>query len=429
MRQRAGLLALLASFSVYLIPLATPHATWILGAELVREVAGQGEKLAALWIATNWAVAIGMQAAAGLVFYWFFRKPGWQRLPAPLVAAPALVVVAEWLYLAAIPSHFLIESDTAPEQTGWAVECSVRDAELAAVRSPAGALEQAGEALTLRHGGSQFALLRMPGCAVIDLGSPQAASNNPFVVPGGKVLYQSMRAGPGGANWWFVNGPRAEPVALQANGFPILSSDGEWIGWTERRPAAAQLRKIGGGEEKSVALDSLGLGNYTLVDFDMRAGTLSVVRNEKEVFEVALDGTGKRVALDLGPVDPLSMTIRRTGDGYVAWDGYRDQEPYRICWSLRGGRGTHTLLRGRSINSVDADPEGRFIAVSVTTGLSIGNIRDAVYVLRAADGVAVYRKRLTTYTRSQVAFLGPRHFAYSEIESGQARVLVLRVPE
>jgi hypothetical protein len=69
-------------------------------------------------------------------------------------------------------------------------------------------------------------------------------------------------------------------------------------------------------------------------------------------------------------------------------------------------------------------PDGRGIALSVTSLLSIGRTPDAVAVLRAVDGAEVFRTYFPTYTRASVAFPGPGWFVYTDLDG----VHVLTVP-
>ena len=78
-------------------------------------------------------------------------------------------------------------------------------------------------------------------------------------------------------------------------------------------------------------------------------------------------------------------------NGWVAWDGYRDTGRYRVAWDIQGAKGLHEIPKGRGITSVSVSPSGRLIAISVTTNLNIGSVRDAVYVLRTSDGREVFR--------------------------------------
>ena len=99
-----------------------------------------------------------------------------------------------------------------------------------------------------------------------------------------------------------------------------------------------------------------------------------------------------------------------------------------MAWSLPQGDGLYEIPKGRSVTAVSVHPAGRYIAVSVTGTLSIGSVRDAVFVIRVADGAEVWRRYLNRYTRSQVAFLGTGHLAVTVIANGTARVDVLDVP-
>jgi hypothetical protein len=122
------------------------------------------------------------------------------------------------------------------------------------------------------------------------------------------------------------------------------------------------------------------------------------------------------------------MTFRRLGSGWVAWDGYRERGAYVLAWALPAGRGLHRVPEGRGITDVAVHPSGRFIALSVTTSLSIGSVADSVYVLRSADGAQVFRRFLPRYARSSVAFHGDDLFAYTEWDGARAELRMLRLP-
>ena len=84
---------------------------------------------------------------------------------------------------------------------------------------------------------------------------------------------------------------------------------------------------------------------------------------------------------------------------------------------------------GRGITAGALSPSGRYIAISTTTELNIGAIPDTVLVRRTSDGAEVFRKTLPAYARSEVAFLGERHFAYTGIAGSTATTRVLTLPE
>ena len=438
--------AVLASFSVYLLPLVGPHAIWLWGPLLLAEILSKGNK-EPLWIAVDLGLAVLVQAAAGLLFYWFFRRPGWLRLLALIAAVPVCFVIVEWSHLAMIPAYFLIERDTVAEQGEWTVECTVPNASLASVRAPMGlTLEQAGEAwlIRIRSQGLGYAILRMPGCDVteLDLAFSNVDVSPSFVLPGGAHLLETWERQTGRREWWYSSGSRTSPSRLEPppnhsniDGPPILSEDGEWVAWMIREPDSGEyptvakilIHHVRSPEEKMtlVSLKELGPGGYVLLDLDMQSREVTVSRNLGEFLRIGLDGRVRWGPVKPETVKPHSQTFRRVGRGWVAWDAYKERDAYFISWSLPHATGSHRVLKGRSITSVAVDPAGLFIAVSVSGSYSIGSVQDAAYVLRVAEGTEVFRRYLPRYTRTQVAFLGRQFFAYS----AQDEVRVLRLPD
>src|SRR5688572_20572227 len=118
--------AALASFGIYLLPLVGPHAFTLLGEMVVRETVSGSER-EALWNAANIGVALLLQLAAFVLFYFFFRKPGLLRCALLFFSVPVFFLFAEVAFLYSIPSFFLIETQTARETGSWAEECSVGD--------------------------------------------------------------------------------------------------------------------------------------------------------------------------------------------------------------------------------------------------------------------------------------------------------------
>lgn len=443
--KRAAWKALLGSFVVYLVPVVGPHVLLLFGGALAQELARLGGDRQAWWVAADVALALALQAAAGALLYWFFRRPGLIRLLALFGAAPLIIGFANYMYMLVIPTAFLVEPDTAPERAGWELACAIPNAELAALRSPADlVLERAGETLLLRNlgpQGIQAALLRMPQCEVLDLPVENVV---PYMVPGGRLLYQTMERGTSRVRWWYLGGPASSPHPIEeppnrsnVDGGPILSRDGAWVVWmigrqesaNRRRVPTLLLRSVEGSAEKLIRIQDPILGYYQLVDADLGAGRFLLVRHLRDLVEVGMDGAARAVNLDLAGVEPQPATLLPVGAGFVAWDAYKERVGYAVCWSLPAGAGAHRALNGRNIHSVAADPRGGLLAVSVSRALSIGDMKDAVYVLRSRDGSEVYRKYLPTYTRSQVAFPGPGFFAYTHFDGVKAQVRVLCAPE
>jgi hypothetical protein len=155
----------------------------------------------------------------------------------------------------------------------------------------------------------------------------------------------------------------------------------------------------------------------------MRSGEIGLSRNGDWMI-LGIDGTLRSKIPRPADVEVQSTTFQKIGEGWVGWDAYRDEDPYRVGWSLPAGHGSHHVLKGRSINSVAVSPAGDLIAISVTTSLNIGNIQDSVYVLRTSDGKEVFRRFLPRYTRTQVVFPDKDLLLYSTI--GNSQLLQIR---
>jgi len=86
---RAVLKALIASFSVYLLPVFTVHIFylwgWTIGAELLAGKSGREP----LWLAADAALAFGLQGCAFLLFLWIFSGRAWRWLAVVAAVPPA----------------------------------------------------------------------------------------------------------------------------------------------------------------------------------------------------------------------------------------------------------------------------------------------------------------------------------------------------
>ncbi len=214
----------------------------------------------------------------------------------------------------------------------------------------------------------------------------------------------------------------------------MISANGQALAWIEtergenRRIVAHRLavRRLADGREIRIELALDIRSGPTLLDFDGKE--FLVARKGREIVRIGADGRVRGQPVRPPDFDYIGQNIRLFEGGWVAWDGYREGERYRVAWSAPGGAGQVEIPRGRRITAVSVAPDGRYIALSVSRSLSIGDVRDAVFVLRIGDGTEIYRRVLPGYTRSQVAFLGPGHLAVSLIEDATARIEVLRVP-
>ena len=262
-----------------------------------------------------------------------------------------------------------------------------------------------------------------------------------FGLCAGSIVYLVRRAARDGTDTWAWVDSGGTPVDLTpldarwpSYSAPLLSRDGAWIVWTVRDgdaqlpPQALLVRAVTGSDERRVLLGALPPGAVRPIEFDSRAGEITLAVSERTFVAVGLDGGVRWGPLRPTEVEPLSTTFRRIGTkGWIAWDGYRESDAYRLTWSLPAGRGLYRLPKGRSIVGVDVDSTGALIALSMTGTVSLGDIRDAVVVLRAADGAEVFRRFLPRYTRTAVAFVDGGRFAYSDWIGQRAEVRVLRI--
>ncbi len=425
---RPRLKAFLASFLVYLLPLVGPHGAlpWgvLIGAELIEGLGPRDP----LWIAADVVLAAALQLAAAAMFYWYFLRPRWTKLMAFVPAVGGLWGLLMWGYLLAIPRYFLVAATAAPEIDDWIEECRVANAYLPDVDTPADlSLERAGRAFIARLPDSELAVLQMPGCQVSQLGirwsnySPRIHS----VAATGAMLYSLHDRESDQWSWWVLDGPGSEPQALERpphadSAEPLLATDGKWVAWVLREPGearqtlpAVRIESVQAGEPVTIDLSPFAPASFRLDHLDVAAHEIVLTRNEEEFLGLGWDG-----AVRWGPWNPEGIkawagTRRRLGGGWVVWDAYRDEEPYRLKWSLPAGQGIHTAPRGYSISSAAVDPDGRFIAVSIEGRYTFA-MPDAVYVLDTADSSEVFRRSLPQYSRSRVSFLGSEFFAYAE---------------
>ena len=96
----------------------------------------------------------------------------------------------------------------------------------------------------------------------------------------------------------------------------------------------------------------------------------------------------------------------RLDDGWVAWENYREAGRVRLIWDLPSGGGRREIPKGSGITDLALSSDGALIAVSTTTNLNIGDVRDSLFVLRSRDGAEVYRRYFRQYTRTRLALPG-----------------------
>jgi hypothetical protein len=444
--KKAFWLALLCSFSVYVIPIIGPHAIFLIWESLVQRF-GQFSKYPA-WALTELGAALLLQVAAFALFYWFWRRRSGLRLIVLLVCGVATIIEVQDLFFARIPARFLIERETAQEITGaWPEACRIADGQVVTVRTP-GRMPESGwtEAwLQDSHGG--WSILRMPGCQRIAAPLPQPTMRPGGgvdlmigviqVVPGGLGLVQRHETASNKDTWMLANVPDGTLTPLPAPQTtqyvaPYLSDDGTHTGWilvipNTGPPVLEELHILpvsGSASERVVDLTPFGANTYVLIGLDDRTGeTLYWVSQPLPGHMLALGPDGRaRPAPSIPPgIRPQSPSIILLPHGAVAWDAYKEDDNYVIRWVLNTGSGSYKIPKGSSPTAVAVDPAERYIAFSTTTSLNIGDTKDAVVVLRASDGEEVFRRYLAAFNRTGVIFLGHEYFAYSD--SGITHVL------
>jgi hypothetical protein len=439
--------ALAGSLLIYLVPLVGPHASWLVAEALIADVTRASGHKPLGWITLDFAAALIAQAALALLLAWGLARRSAARVALLVASAPVFFVALEWTYLWLLPSYFLIDPDVAREIADWPTECFISDVALATVRTPPDLpLERAARAWVTRFAGTSYALL--DSCAVAAAVDPGAALlTAPFVLADGRAVFGIWDRDAGHQTWWYAPGGDAavarlpRPPADPDRSVPILSDDGEWVAWKQYDPTASTpppaeqivLRSLDGVRERVVPLPPPGRAEVELLGADVNAERLTLFEHEyatRGSSLVALDVTGASRGVLAAPqgVAAQSTTLLRVGEGWVAWDAYREEGRYRLRWRTTKGAGSHEVPLGRSITAVDAAPSGSYVAVSTTTALNIGHIRDSVFVLRTSDGVEVFRRYLRTYTRSRVAFLGDSCFAFDDRQGEHFGVRVLEIP-
>jgi hypothetical protein len=225
-----------------------------------------------------------------------------------------------------------------------------------------------------------------------------------------------------------LDGPASalQPIdQVPVEGAPILSDAGDAVAWLEpvpgsgppvlRRVVVRPLQPSPGLARIEIDLTPLGPGSYTLIGVDTTARE-AMLWNVDRPQVVGFDGSRRDASFNPSDVSAQASTFLRHRDGWVAWDAYRDEGPYRLSWSLAAGAGTHLTNKGRSITAAAVDLSGRLIAISESTTLSIGDARDVVYVIRAENGSEVFRAYLSRFARSPVVFFDGGYFGYSDLD-------------
>ena len=437
-------ISIVGSFLVYLVPLVGPHAVWLFGEALV---AGAGAERPPVWMAADIALALTAQLLVGVVLFWSLGG-GWVRKLTWLGIVP-LSTTLNVVYLMVIPSFFLIDADTAPELNTWTEHCFVREAALQPIRASAvQSTPGPGAWWASLPPDGRSTLLRVPDCSLTDAMLPTPGrspegyfdffTSLQFTSTNGVAIVEQMDRRTTTRAWSALVNPGSPLQPLMESSEhrqtpPVISRTGDVIAYIETIADSGPpvlhrvlVRKASADStipDVDVDLSPLGSASYVLMDVDAQARELLVWRDNRPVI-VGFDGQATPLPFAAGDVHASSSSYLRLNDGWVVWDGYRDDGPYQIAWSIGGRSGRHQTNAGRGITSAAVDPTGRFIAVSETTTLSIGDARDVVYVLRTDTGSDAFRAYLPRYARSHVVFFDGGLFGYSSFEGTH----ILKVP-
>ncbi len=236
------------SFLVYLIPVPIAHWLTIWGDKLWTEIERGGDYRDPEWFALDLTLAVVLQLAAWLLWFWFFQQPNLTRFVAVQATAPLFWLTINQVYEKAFPRYFLIAPDTALSQENWPQECFLEDMAFLRPSQPAdGALERSGE-LWLSALGSGPALLRMPGCRITAVDDQEDEGWLPYVAPGGRMLLGSGRSESGRAPavWWFLSSPSAERIRIEP---PADVADGPISSGIQLGGLAHNQARAGDGSE------------------------------------------------------------------------------------------------------------------------------------------------------------------------------------
>lgn len=280
----------------------------------------------------------------------------------------------------------------------------------------------------------QYAILRTPGCTIEPAAIPATAPAPGLhqALPDGSVVYVTMERGTAAQTFWLLRRGASEPRALQppdgaTASAPLVSDAGDWVAWPRRsatRELSLVIEPLESGDPIVFTHPLLQRATVVPADLDMAAREVTLNRDLSSFVRLRLDGTS-----GWGPIQPdiaaQDGTFRYVDGRWLAWDAYVEDGRYRLAWVTPAGAARREVPRGRAITAGALDPRGRYVAISTTTALNIGQIRDTVLVLRTTDGSEVFRRSLSSYTRSQVAFLGEEYFAYTEVGNGVSRTRVL----
>ncbi len=437
--------ALIASFSVYLLPLVTVHIFFVWGWAIGAEIFTSESDREPLWLAADLGLAVALQVGAFVLFAWIFSGRAWRWL-ALVPAIPAFGAALNLTYFLVFPAYFLIEAETAPETGDWPVACRIDDATLLQVRKPVTLdLARAREAwIGPRAAPGTWKLLTGTDCHIEETAHsrPSEGGSLVAVAAGGAALFTALEGDPQVTHYWHLDPASGAATELTPPSdlrywLLTLSRDGKTVGWIENKRKGQKwdiwlkTREIASGREREVLLQGLDLGKPEILALDGFEGGVIAFLYPGRVLAFDAEGKPSGDPIDAGEIEHVSRYFARLEGGWVAWEIYRDKGRVRFVWDLPSGAGRREVPKGSGITDLAVSPDGELIAVSTSTNLNIGDVRDSLFVLRTRDGAEVYRHYFRQYTRTRMAFLGNRHLAVTraDLDKGGGWIEVLEVPE
>lgn len=424
-------IAIALSFVIYLLPVLNIHAGLMPWPLMYFGNLGESG-----WIQLAAAAgALILQGLTAWVFYLLLRRFHWWKLAGIAVMVPVLFFAVNFTFVYAIPALVLIAPDWSKDVGELERACLARDLDIMQTNTGVSlSMEQAGKVWVRQHNQAGAGLLSMPDCKVEPTGELARGSFR-SANAAGEVLFstyeQIHHLGRAGTSATMELSPPANVRSWNA----VLTQGGGQLAWLDRGPVGAdgkpqliRLRDIEGTQtERTIKLNLPPRDSLTLLEANPPFFTLARHRNEILV----VDDTG---AVVWGPVSPKGVYsaehgFRRIGkDGWVSWDGYREDGQYRIVWSLPGGSGEMTMPRGRKIETVSVSPDGRHIAFS-TEANSYFQAEGRLVLFETTGGEIIYRRRLKQFSRIRLAFLGNDHLAMHNTAKDETGTAVYRMPD
>jgi len=402
------------------------------------------------------ALVLVIQFGVALTVRRFLFAQRWWRLIVgvfgSLLIAPSIVTAATATF---VPIFFrladplLVRSRRQlPERASWKTECDIDNYEIEPFidTPPDDLLQRSREVWVRQRNNKQITTLRMTGCIIAEtkLSAREVFEIDFYGGVGGKAIYvhDDGDRDRNFERWWYVSSPFAtpQPINAPANADakrPALSSNGEWVGWInesglQHHPVVI-LRSLKSSETITIDSQELQTERLWLLGINADAKTVLVARKGYEE-AVLLDFAGNLLfgPVTLGPSKEsvVQRVLLRAG-GWVGWYG----EPTRntVEWSLPSGNRKYAVQSGTQINSVDASPDGRLVAIGTDGDFFGSRIESMALVLDAATGAEIFRKYFPRRCWVKVAFLGNEFLAYSSsphnFAVGGAEFKILRVPK